>query len=935
MGGSKKKQTVGYKYYAGTSMIFCQGTIDKLINISVADRIAWKGAVQDGSILIDKPVLFGGDSREGGVSGSVDIYSGHNEHQRNGYLASKISHIVPAYRHVAGVVFKHFYWGNNPYLKDVAVVVQRIHYQDAKKTPQWYNEKAEIRSEGGVDNIAIHFILDTSMSMQGNRLLALQTAMKRAINSLDSTMDLNSSRLDILITTYHGGSPQTKLIRKVSKNDIPSILSFIDNMQIVGGDNLEAVLSASVSFFKGIINLDMSRCCIFVSDGEIEDIDSINNKDIHNLINKTGLFSASAGKDVNIHCININNKDISLSSKIDNTPEDGVPVITGNNSNLIYDTMMSAINSANADMNPAHILRELVLSQYTGFNSKSVQNIINEESFKKAADVFYEEKLGLSYLWNNQSKFEDFKKNIETVTDCVLDQNAQTNQFEIKLIRNNYNIDDLPVFDKTNIVKISDIKKNIVTEMINSVTVNFVDRVNDYKQGSVTVRDDALISMSGRENNTTITYDTVYSRSLASRLAMRDLAYLSSDLASVTLTLNLDGRMLSRGDVFVLNMPQIGLDNVVMRITSVDYGTQKSNQVTIECSRDVFSLPSSSVVSIQPPISAPADKGEVKPVKNFVIIESPYYELVYNYGQKTVDRLLDGDHNLAGQIAAAVADLPNEVILAELATSVSDNFDNAESITECEMRSLVYQIDKMESVIKLDNAPSHNEYTWILIDDEILFVESQNGDELTVKRGCLDTIPEMHNQNSQVYFCGGQLTLKTEDYYDGDKVDCRIITNTSTNVLDPKEATGRVIDISGRAIRPYPPANVIINGCYYPNSLISETLEISWSSRNRLQQTSGVMVGWYEGNVTVEEGVKYHIVLRHFTNTLIDTIIENQSFSFDISHLKKGDLSIELSSIKNDIESSQIFKHSIIVGKDIEFIFNEERTNKLEFIFKG
>ncbi|MWN91284.1 hypothetical protein GQ597_11295 [Gilliamella sp. Pra-s65] len=205
--------------------------------------------MQDGTLLINKPSLFGGDSREGGVSGAFDVYSGHDNHNRNSYLANKISQIVPAYRYVAGAVFKHFYWGNNPYLKDISVVVQRIHYQDAKKTPQWYNERSEIRIGDVLDNVAIHFILDTSASMSGSRINALKTAMKQAINRLETSMDLNSSRLDILITTYQGGSPQARLIRKVSKNDIPILLSFIDNLIIVGGENLETVLNASVSFF--------------------------------------------------------------------------------------------------------------------------------------------------------------------------------------------------------------------------------------------------------------------------------------------------------------------------------------------------------------------------------------------------------------------------------------------------------------------------------------------------------------------------------------------------------------------------------------------------------------------------------------------------------------------------------------------------------------
>ena len=448
----------------------------------------------------------------------------------------------------------------------------------------------------------------------------------------------------------------------------------------------------------------------------------------------------------------------------------------------------------------------------------------------------------------------------------------------------------------------------------------------------MTVRDDALIAIAGRENNTTVSYDTVYSRLLASRLAMRDLAYLSSDLESVTLTINLDGRTLGRGDVFLLNMPHLGLDNVVMRIISADYGTQKNNQVTFECSRDVFSLPTSSVINVQPSVSP--DKGIARPVEDFVIIESPYYELVYNYGQQMVDKLLTGDNELSGQIAAAFVGLPENTLLAEIVTSSSDNFDNAENVFECEMRKLLSQIDRMDSVIKLNESPEDDEYKWILIDDEILFVESRNGNELIVKRGCLDTIPEMHSQNSRVYFCGGQLMLKSEEYNKGDKVDCRIITITSTNLLDIADATGRVVDITGRAIRPYPPANVTINGSYYPASIIGKTIEINWSSRNRLQQTSGTMVGWYEGNVTVENGVKYRVILRHFSNVLVDTIVEEPRFLFDISHLKKGDFYIELSSIKNDIESSQKFKHTLSVGNDIEFIFNKEHTTELEFIFE-
>lgn len=925
MGGSKKKQTVGYKYYAGVSMVLCQGTIDKLTNISVADRTAWRGAVQDGQIAINKQGLFGGDKREGGVSGTVDVYSGHHQHNRNSYLASKLSAIVPAYRHVAGLVFRQFYWGNNPYMKDISAVVQRIHYQDSKKTRQWYDSKAEIKTENGSANTAIHFILDTSMSMSGGRIQALKSAMKRAIQNLSTSIDLMTLRLDILITTYQGGSPQTKLVRKVSQNDIVGLLSFIDNLKIVGGENLENVLSHSINFFKDTFNQTMNRCCIFVSDGELENADHIKNEEIHNMIDKKGQFNEQDEHDVKIFCINVDNTNKSLSSKIDNTPEDGIPVIKGTDSNIIYDTIMNAINNLNADMNPAHILRELVVNQQNGFNSSLIKNSINEDSFRQAADLFYREKLGLSYIWNDQSKFEDLKKNIENTANCVLYQNAKTNQFEIKVIRNDYHIEKLPLFDKTNIVKISDIKKNIITEMINSVTVNFIDRTNDYKQGSVTVRDDALILMAGRENNTTVTYDMVYNRSLASRLALRDLAALSSDLASVSLTLNLDGRMLNRGDVFVLDMPQLGLNKAVMRVTSLDYGTQKSNQVTVECMRDVFSLPSSTVVSNQPVIIPTTDINLAKPAEHYAIMECPYYELVYNYGQREVDFMIQDDKSI-GQIAATIASPPEGTFHSELVTSLSNTFENPENIIDCEMRLIEHELDQVTSIITLNFNPPEQDYNWILIGNEILYVQSFSNNQLTVKRGCLDTLPEKHEKGSKVYFCGGQLSLKSDEYYQGDKVDCRIITNTSTDSLDPSLATGAMINIQGRAAKPYPPANVTINNFYFPDKLSTDQLYIKWSSRNRLQQTSGELIGWYESDITPESGVKYHVTIKLNKRIIVDQIIDVTTFELDVSEYLQGTLDIQISSIVDNIYCFTPFSHSIELYNDLIFKIHEEQS---------
>lgn len=135
MGGSSKKQTVGYRYRMGLHLALCQGPVDAVQEIQMGDRTAWGDAdrapLSSGhgltSISINKPDLFGGDSREGGVVGSIDVLSGHAGQGRNDYLMSRLGSAIPAFRGVLSLVArKILFAANNPYIKPWAVRVRRF-----------------------------------------------------------------------------------------------------------------------------------------------------------------------------------------------------------------------------------------------------------------------------------------------------------------------------------------------------------------------------------------------------------------------------------------------------------------------------------------------------------------------------------------------------------------------------------------------------------------------------------------------------------------------------------------------------------------------------------------------------------------------------------------------------------------------------------------
>ena len=117
MGGSSKSQTVGYRYYLGMHLAICHGPVDAITEIQVGERQAWSGNLTaSGRITVNVPELFGGEKREGGISGAIDAAFGQAAQTPNDYLASKIGSPQPAYRGVLSLILRQLYIAaNNPY----------------------------------------------------------------------------------------------------------------------------------------------------------------------------------------------------------------------------------------------------------------------------------------------------------------------------------------------------------------------------------------------------------------------------------------------------------------------------------------------------------------------------------------------------------------------------------------------------------------------------------------------------------------------------------------------------------------------------------------------------------------------------------------------------------------------------------------------------
>ncbi len=148
--GGKGKQTVGYRYYMGLHAGISHGPVDALVEIRGGDVTLWTGnQTASGSITINAANAYGGDKREGGVSGKLDVMMGEPTQAPNSYLQSVISGLMPAFRGLLSVVFNGGQIAaNNPYPKPWSFRVQRASAGWDNNNP-WYSAKAQITLSNG------------------------------------------------------------------------------------------------------------------------------------------------------------------------------------------------------------------------------------------------------------------------------------------------------------------------------------------------------------------------------------------------------------------------------------------------------------------------------------------------------------------------------------------------------------------------------------------------------------------------------------------------------------------------------------------------------------------------------------------------------------------------------------------------------------------
>lgn len=686
-GGKGGSVVVGHRYYAGIHMIACHGPVDRVNRIIVGEREAWNGdaisedaiteatllgvtgaselttrssgpATTNQKILIAKADLFGGDTREGGIVGAVDVMLGGNTQDRNAYLQSKIGADIPAYRRLFSLVLNQVQVSAiNPYIKPWKPEVTRF------PNPGWY-------------------------------------AAKRAIGTYDA--------------------------------------------------------------------------------------------------------------------------------------------------------------------NPAHIVVECLTNTDWGLGYNLSD--LNLTAFTECADTLHSEGFGLSLLWDKQSKVQDFIQDVLAHVDAALYVEPTTGLFTMKLIRNDFIVDSLPIFDNDEIISVDSFGRALATDMPNTLTVRYVDR--DGQTQAVTTHDIGGLESSGQTIAANLDMPGIPTKELALKVAMRELGQLARPLSKMSVTFTRAASGIRIGDAIRITAVEYGLNRQIFRVMGIGYGTLADGVIRMELIEDAFSLPTYAFTQSQDSLWT-SPYTQPSPAANRAVIEAPWW---------TISR------EITGESATAQAEIdPEGGVLMVGAAALSQDSINFEIWTR--QGSTAYAADKngqptptglLVSAVNMtetsftlsafDRLTEVDVNSWAILEpgtsnEEIVGIDAINTSTgaLTVRRGVLDTVPHTHAANTRVYFLDSGRALSTAQYLAGESVDVKILTRTSLGVLALASAPVNTKTFTGRATRPYAPGNFKVNGSAYP-ATISGALALTWSHRNRLSQTT-YLVAQTEGNIGPEPTTTYTLRL--------------------------------------------------------------------------
>lgn len=563
-------------------------------------------------------------------------------------------------------------------------------------------------------------------------------------------------------------------------------------------------------------------------------------------------------------------------------------------------------------MNPAHIIYQCLTDPDWGGGIASSR--IHTGSFQAVADTLHTEGFGLCIRWSRQESVAEFIQRVIDHIGGIFYQSRFDGLFYLKLLRDDYDPETLPLFDEDNgLLSIDEDENGAQSGATNEVVVTWVDPLEGGNTRNVRERNLAAIQADGQIISTTLDYSGLPTEELAGRVAVRELALRSSSLKRFKIKLDRRGWQLEPGAPFRIRSTRRGIHNLVVRAGRIEDGTLDKGDLTITAVQDVFGMPSTSMSVPQPPLWTAPDR-EPKPVTESQLFERSWRDLAMTTDSANLE-LVPATVSYLAVAAGQPTSMHREY---QLQTRVGNTaWITHETSAFTNSATLLIAIGAQDGTLQIsmwDQQLAELEVgDAAMLGNEILRIDSINVNTktLTVGRGCVDTLPQAHAAGSLLWFIDDSTAQDSTEYAGGTTVQTRLLSQTSTGQLDPVLAPVQSLQLQRRQARPYPPGRIRINNLVAPAS-IEGNINLSWTHRDRLLQADQ-LVDHSMGSIGPELGTTYTArLLRASNNSVLasETGISGTAVTLEATY--EGEVIVELWAVRDGLDSWQKYQYRLM-----------------------
>lgn len=543
------------------------------------------------------------------------------------------------------------------------------------------------------------------------------------------------------------------------------------------------------------------------------------------------------------------------------------------------------------DANPAEILYELHINKSWGLAESP--ELIDGEALKKIGAALKTEGIGISVQISSKTQAQNLIDNILEHINAVKYADPVTGKLTFKLIRDDYNTDELMRLD-TCILSSVEISRPGWLDTVSEISVAYTDRKANYEQSTIPSVDPANIEINGG-TKTTKTYSYTYFTTADNALwaAKREQYQQGYPLAVVTMEGNRHLANIRIGEVVILDWAPYGIKNMLLRITNVEHGDFVDGKIKLEALEDVFGLTKTDFGFSGSTEWVPKETYPTG-VQTFQYLELPWelcnekntFVAAFAARPDEVTQLWTVWRQRQGEDFESTSSLSNWTAAGRLVYDYEE-FTDAEDIMGYEIADLGGIAD-LESSIDTDIASARKGGKILSVNGEIMAYSTlrllPNGHWYVkgILRGVYDTVPQKHAAQSHVFFIrsgfyanvttGGPVctvgNVVTEQY--------NITTSTVDNTEEFDYVKVKGLTTSRRPERPCVPGRIRLSAHLQKDKIcidkLAGNLTLSWVPRNKQNQ-----FGCVSQDDAIEYWTKQEFTAPENTLTMIRVTVGDKS----------------------------------------------------------